>query len=160
MHIANVVLNDGALRQMYLRMNEVREQLFDVIRETYYLVDGPQVDGTEPLCRANAFELCTFKRFEQRLEFGCCSVFCNNPYKSIMWQVTPNKQIRMALLCTRCCEALIPAYNDPRINACHVRECMIMKQPARFQTSFNVNNLLSSSGMYTVYFFFNFVIFF
>lgn len=160
MHIANVVLNDGALRQIYLRMNEVREQLFDVIRETYYLCDGPQVDGVEPIARSNAFEQCVYSRFEQRLQFGCCSVFCNNPFKAIMWHIAPNKEIRMALLCKRCCEALMPAYNDPRINPCRVRECMIMKQPAAFQTAFNVNNLISSSGMYTVYFFCNFVIFF
>lgn len=143
-----------------MRMNEVRQQLFDVVRDTYYICDGPQIDGLEPIERANSFEHYTYKRLEQTLEFGSCSVFCNNPYKAVMWQISPSKNIRMSLLCTRCREALMPDYNDNRINPSRIRECMILKKPGRFQSTIDVNNLISTSGMYNVYFFFNFVIFY
>ena len=145
---------------MYLRMCDAREQLIRVVRDTNYIANGPEMDGYDPIDRANAYAQSAYASLQQTMHFGSCSVFCNNPYRCIMWQISPDRSTRMSLLCTRCRESLMPDRGDPRISPAHTRECFILKMPNRQHTSMNVNNLISTSGMYNVYVFYNFVIFY
>lgn len=155
---------------MYLRMDNVRDQLFEVIQETFFLSSSYKpsdyvnsyasgrckVDGVS----MSDYEWAVYNKFRSTLNFGTCSVFCNNEHRAILWRILPNKQIDMALLCTRCCQAILPPYNDPNIRPEIYRECMIMKRPSVFQTHINVDSLFSCAGMYNVYVYFNFVVFY
>ena len=148
-NVGDTILNDGMLREMYMRMIVLRLDFHDVCRSLYMLYDTRgMMDPDEKFVYTR---LCGF------FNFGKCSIFCDNQPTVILWRMNNSGTIDQAVSCKRCYKSNKPLKGNLYIRKEVQRKCMIMKAanfPARELCE---NSLMSVAGMYKVEFLFNIV---